>query len=517
MLLEPAQQDLADYFMSRYVSHAKPRLTGLRKSIIHSDGNDYNVLTRLDENGLPVVSGVIDFGDMVYSHTVNEVAIAAAYAMLGKADPLSVAAEVVAGYHAENPLVEDEIEVLFDFICMRLCMSVSIAANQRRQAPDNEYLGITQAPAWALLAKLRDVHPRYACCVLRAACGYAPAESSPTLVQWLNANRDRFACVIDVDIRTTETLVLDLSVGSQLLALAELDSRADAFERAVHNAMDGAGVPVAVGRYDEARTIYGADQFICETDEQPESRTIHLGMDLFAQPGTAVYAPLDGIVVCVANNNDPLDYGPTLILQHEFDMGAGHRGQFFTLYGHLGTEVLTDLQPGMAVTSGAQIATIGDSKVNGGWPPHLHFQIIADLFDERNNFPGVAAPSVHAVWTAICPDPNLILGIPAVAFPKEGRSAEDILAVRRRNLGKSLSISYREPLHIVAGRSSFSMIAKAASILMWSTTSAMWAIAIPMWCGLDRGRWPCSIPTRATCTTTSSTMRSVCWPNLRTR
>ncbi len=60
-------------------------------------------------------------------------------------------------------------------------------------------------------------------------------------------------------------------------------------------------------------------------------------------------------------------------------MGAGHRGQFFTLYGHLGAEVLTDLQPGMAVASGAQIATIGDSTVNGGWPPHLHFQIIADL------------------------------------------------------------------------------------------------------------------------------------------
>ncbi len=43
----------------------------------------------------------------------------------------------------------------------------------------------------------------------------------------------------------------------------------------------------------------------------PESRTVHLGVDLFARPGTAVYAPLDGIVVSVANNNDPLDYGPT--------------------------------------------------------------------------------------------------------------------------------------------------------------------------------------------------------------
>ena len=454
-LLDTAQNALVEHFLQHYLDHAKPRLAGLRKSVIHSDGNDYNVLTQLDEDGLPIVTGVIDFGDMVYSHTVNEVAIAAAYAMLDKADPLAVAAQAVGGYHAENPLHEDEVAVLYDLICMRLCMSVCIAAHQRQLAPDNEYLSISQAPAWALLAKLRDIHPRYACCALREACGYAPAKSSPTLVQWLNANQDRFAPVIDADIRSTETLVLDLSVGSQLLAQAKLDSRADAFERAIDNAMDVAGVPVAVGRYDEARTIYGADQFICETDEMPESRAIHLGVDLFARPGTAVYAPLDGIVVCVANNNDPLDYGPTLILQHEFDMGAGHRGQFFTLYGHLGTEVLTDLQPGMAVASGAQIATIGDSKVNGGWPPHLHFQIIADRFDEHGNFPGVAAPSVRDVWTSICPDPNLMLGIPDGAFPAGARPAEEILAVRRRNLGKSLSISYRNPLHIVRGEKQF--------------------------------------------------------------
>ena len=430
-------------------------MAGLRKSVIHSDGNDYNVLTQLDEDGLPIVTGVIDFGDMVYSHTVNEVAIAAAYAMLDKADPLAVAAQVVKGYHVENPLSEDEVAVLYDLICMRLCMSVCIAAHQRQLAPDNEYLSISQTPAWALLAKLRNVHSRYACCVLRAACGYAPAESSPTLVQWLNANQDRFACVIDAEIRTTETLVLDLSVGSHLLAQAKLDSRADAFERAINNAMDAACASVALGRYDEARTIYSADQFVCETDELPESRTVHLGVDLFARPGTAVYAPLDGIVVSVANNTDPLDYGPTVILQHEFDAGAGHRGQFYTLYGHLGAEALSALQPGMVVSAGAQIATIGDSTVNGGWPPHLHFQIITDLFGETSNFPGVAAPSMRDVWISICPDPNLMLGIPDAAFPASGRPAEEILAVRRRNLGKSLSISYRKPLQIVRGEKQF--------------------------------------------------------------
>ena len=454
-LLDPAGHELVDHFLQHYLEHARPRLTGLRKSVIHSDANDYNVLTRLDEDGLPIVSGVIDFGDMVYSHTVNEVAIAAAYAMLDKVNPLSVAAQVVAGYHVENPLSEDDVVVLYDLICMRLCMSVCIAAHQRQQAPDNEYLSITQAPAWALLTKLREVHPRYACCVLRAACGFEASAGSAALVDWLHTNRVRFSPLMDADLQRPETLVLDLSVGSQLLAQAKLDSRADAFERMIDDVLDAAGVAVAVGRYDEARTIYRADQFACETDELPENRTVHLGVDLFAQPGTAVYAPLDGIVVSVADNNAPLDYGPTLILRHQFDAADRGRGHFYTLYGHLGAEVLAAFQPGTGVTSGAQIATIADSAVNGGWPPHLHFQIITDLFDEQGNFPGVAAPSVRNVWTSICPDPNLILGIPDAAFPDGRRPAEEILAIRRRTLGKSLSISYRNPLHIVRGEKQF--------------------------------------------------------------
>ena len=42
------------------------------------------------------VAGLIDFGDMVDSATVTDLAIAAAYAMTGKHDPLGAASHVVA-------------------------------------------------------------------------------------------------------------------------------------------------------------------------------------------------------------------------------------------------------------------------------------------------------------------------------------------------------------------------------------------------------------------------------------
>ena len=113
----------------------------LRRSVIHGDANDYNVLvdTARDE-----VVGLIDFGDMVYSYTVADLAIAVAYVILGKADPLAAAAPVIDGYREEFLLTKEELDALWPLVRLRLCMSVCIAAHQQAQQPENEYLGISQ-------------------------------------------------------------------------------------------------------------------------------------------------------------------------------------------------------------------------------------------------------------------------------------------------------------------------------------------------------------------------------------
>jgi Ser/Thr protein kinase RdoA (MazF antagonist) len=111
----------------------------LRKSVIHGDANDYNVLVDGDR-----VVGLVDFGDMVYSHTVGELAIAIAYVVLGKSEPRTVAAPVIEGYEREFSLTKDERDALWTLVKLRLCMSVCIAAHQQQQQPENEYLGISQ-------------------------------------------------------------------------------------------------------------------------------------------------------------------------------------------------------------------------------------------------------------------------------------------------------------------------------------------------------------------------------------
>ena len=118
-------------------------------------------------------------------------------------------------------------------------------------------------------------------------------------------------------------------------------------------------------------------------------------------------------------------------------------------------ESLGGLKPGKTIRKGEVFASIGDINVNGGWPPHLHFQIITDLMGGSGNFPGVARPSQQQVWKSICPDPNLILRIPGLGFDSPGRSKQDILELRKTHIGRNLSISYDNPLKIVRGEAQY--------------------------------------------------------------
>lgn len=477
-IAEPARRLLVEQMLTYFEQHTVPLLSQVRTSIIHNDGNDYNVLVgHRPEDGLlgrtKVVTGVIDFGDMVRTYTVSEPAIAAAYAMLDKPDPLAAAVALVRGYHAIYPLTEAELAVLYPLICMRLCMSICLSAHQQALQPENRYLSISETPAWALLEKLATISPAFAHYTLRQACGLEPCPQTPAVVAWLQANQQSFAPVIDYDLRTEPVLVFDLSMGSPLLA--NLDNPADtaAFTETLFAAMKRAGVAVGVGRYNEARPIYTADAFAMTTNELPERRTVHLAIDLFLPAGAPVYAPLEGAVHSFANNAGDQDYGPTVILQHTIPHPNPHLLEegtiapppswgrlgggltFYTLYGHLSEESLADLYPGKIIAKGEQIGTIGDYPINGDWPPHLHFQLITDLLGDCGGFNGVGAPSQRAVWLSLCPDPNLILQIPAAAFPETHKPKRDLLATRRKHLGRNLSISYKEPLHIVRAAKQF--------------------------------------------------------------
>lgn len=156
---------------------------------------------------------------------------------------------------------------------------------------------------------------------------------------------------------------------------------------------------------------------------------------------------MDGKIYSFNDNKGFLNYGPTIILEHETDEGQA----FYSLYGHLTPESLNGIHVGDTVKQGDSFAKIGDLNANGGWPPHLHFQMVTDILGKTGDFPGTARPGRRAVWAGISPDPNVILKIPETCFPPDGRSREEILHIRRQNLGKNLSVSYNKPLKMVRG------------------------------------------------------------------
>ena len=444
---EPERRALVDYFFSLYQEHVESARETLRKSVIYGDANDHNVLISSPRPQPRKIAGVIDFGDMHHGWIVSEAAIAAAYAILGKEAPLSVASAITRGFHHAFPLTEREIAALFPLIGMRLAVSVVNSAVRKKQKPGDPYVTVTENQAWVALGRLAKIHPRFALYTLRDACGLPAVPKERQVRSWLDRQRAEGASVIEADLRNAPLRVLDLSAGSTLLGADPAKAEVHSLARTIFEYMESERVAIGVGRYNEARLLYSTPQYGGDAAHPNERRTIHLGLDLFVVPGTAVCAAIGGRVHLLAENKAELDYGPLVILRHV----TGDGEEFFTLYGHLTRETLRDLKPGQAIACGEIFARVGTLHENGGWPPHLHFQMILDLLDRGAEFAGVARASERSVWTSLSPDPNLLLGIPAEKIPPVDSPAQEALSRRRKLLGGNLSVSYHEPLKIVRG------------------------------------------------------------------
>jgi len=175
---DPTVRSLVMRLAGEIERHDSDRLARLPRGAAHNDPNDYNVLVdRASKDGSDHLTGILDFGDIVHTYAIADLAIAIAYAVLDAAEPLDAAAAVVRGYHRRRPIGDAEIAAVFGLVLLRLCMSVAIAAKQQAQRPGDAYLSVSQAPIARTLPRLAALDRDAVDAALRAARGRTVEET----------------------------------------------------------------------------------------------------------------------------------------------------------------------------------------------------------------------------------------------------------------------------------------------------------------------------------------------------
>ncbi|MBK7830970.1 MAG: aminotransferase class III-fold pyridoxal phosphate-dependent enzyme [Gemmatimonadetes bacterium] len=441
--------EIADHARQELVATAWLRYDGIKRAllaqpvaVLHNDLNDWNVLVARDERGAPRLAGLIDFGDIVAGPVVADIAIAGAYLVLDHPQPERAFAAFVAGYHAVSPLSARQLDLLWPLLLMRLAVSVTNSAQMKRERPDDPYVVISEAPAWRFLERAATIADEQVSARLRSACGFPASDTAARVLSWLDAQRGSFAPVMGIDLATIPTG--SISIATSLAprdptAMTETEARTLGAEAGVG--------PAWVGSYGEPRAVYTAPAFRKGPHAISDRRSVHIGVDIFLPAGSPVYAPLDAVVETVEFREATLDYGGMVILRHATPDGA----PFWTLYGHLSRSSAEALHAGQPIARGDRFAELGVPEENGGWDPHLHFQLAMTTRGMAGDWPGVADPDDLAMWCAICPNPAALLNLPNERVAYRPLDEEHIRHERGAHFASNLKLSYREPLLFVRG------------------------------------------------------------------
>lgn len=416
-------------------------LAVLPNQLVHNDLNDYNILVAVQDNAAHI-SGLIDLGDMCEAPRICDLAIAAAYAVLDHPEPEIALTQLVAGYHGENPLTGPEIDMLWPLLRMRLAKSVVNSTLMAREKPDDPYVMVSQAPAWRFLEG-ETVDAELLRCRLRSACGLPLSGRAARVLEWLQVARGSFASVIGVPLNDAPTEALSVEASTtprNPFDLSRVEAGTIGSDRFESD-------EVWLGYYGEPRLIYTAPGFSKGKWKASKRRTVHLGVDVFAAAGTPVSSPLTASVAFIENRTDALDYGGMVILQHKTPQGD----MFHTLYGHLDPTSFAALREGQSIAAGEVFARLGADDCNGGWAPHLHFQVALTLSGMGTDWPGVADPDDMTLWGAICPNPAALLNLDDEHVAYIPTDKARVREARTTHFGGNLKLSYSDPVMLMRG------------------------------------------------------------------
>lgn len=297
-----------------------PQLNHLPQVAIHNDLNDCNILVNHDETGSSFISGLIDLGDIAHAPRVCDLAICAAYIVLDHPNPERALEALVSGYHQAHPLSAKETDLVFPLLKTRLAVSVVNSTMMAIENPDDPYVVISQEPAWRFLERA-DQLAELINIRLRVACGLPISDSAADVTTFLSQQRGSFYPIMGPDIKQVK--LGQLSVKE--CAIPQNPFNLSSEEALKLNNEVGLG-DEWIGKYAEPRLVYTSNVFRNGCHKTSNRRTVHIAVDIFAEEGHTLCAPLDGVVKIVENRNSHLDYGGVVILRHTTTIIGDVRG-----------------------------------------------------------------------------------------------------------------------------------------------------------------------------------------------
>lgn len=147
------RKKIAEQVLKRFEERYLPLLPILRKGVIHNDFKKENVI--IDPLTKKIV-GIIDYGDVVYSPYVNEIAISLAHVMFENKKSLEFVLIVLKGYRKSFPLKKEELEILPLLIATRLIKLFILASYDYKQDQNNLYIKDQIEASWRSLEYIWD-------------------------------------------------------------------------------------------------------------------------------------------------------------------------------------------------------------------------------------------------------------------------------------------------------------------------------------------------------------------------
>ena len=183
-------------------------LLNLESHWTHNDLNDQNLLVNYNGLNLPEISGILDFGDLTFCPKICNIAICSAYLLILPDVGIEKQLHFLKGYHLKNPISENELDILYTLILVRIAVSYVNSIVMSKNKPDDPYVLISQNDTKNFLLSMRE-NKDFITARFRDSCGFSPLRSSNEVEEFLNSNLNNFFPAIKGSLKTAKVINLD--------------------------------------------------------------------------------------------------------------------------------------------------------------------------------------------------------------------------------------------------------------------------------------------------------------------